>query len=301
MASIVRIRLLPPLPDLGGSLPPAAWTLVGASAIPLWATWPTLATFASGMPLFQFLGVIFAVGWATLAALDRRSPSPPAERRAAIAPAVACAVGFLGADVLYILATRHIPPAQANLIAFSWPVMLALFGAALGLFRLLPRHLAALVLGFAGAAVVIGADDVVFSWAGIALAAASGAAWALFCIYRMRHPAAAGNVLANGCAISAGACLVLHLTFERWVTPSPPELAAMVFLGVAPQALANLAWDNGIRRGDGRILANMAYGTPLASALLLVATGYAMATWNLAVGAVLIVAAGMLASATRRP
>ena len=48
------------------------WTLVGAAAIPLWATWPLLAVLSTGtMPLFQFLTIIFAVGAVALFILRR--------------------------------------------------------------------------------------------------------------------------------------------------------------------------------------------------------------------------------------
>ena len=52
--------------------PKVIWTLVGAAAIPLWATWPLLAVLSTGtMPLFQFLTIIFAVGAVALFALRR--------------------------------------------------------------------------------------------------------------------------------------------------------------------------------------------------------------------------------------
>jgi drug/metabolite transporter (DMT)-like permease len=48
------------------------------------------------------------------------------------------------------------------------------------------------------------------------------------------------------------------------------------------------------RRGDSQLLAVMAYATPLCSALLLSVLGLESLTWTLGLGAVVIVAAGLL-------
>ena len=55
--------------------------------------------------------------------------------------------------------------------------------------------------------------------------------------------------------------------------------------------------DEGFRRGDGPLLAVMAYATPPRSALLLAAPGAALLTWNQLTGAVVIVIAGLLSRA----
>src|SRR3977135_243675 len=51
----------------------ATWTVIGSAAIPLWATWPTLAAWASAMPVFQLLAIAFTIGTVTLYGMERRS------------------------------------------------------------------------------------------------------------------------------------------------------------------------------------------------------------------------------------
>lgn len=287
-----------PLPRRHGRrrpLPPAAWTGIGALAIPLWATWPTLATWAAAMPPFQILAIAFAVGWLTLHLLERHPDQPARQPPTPILPVLACALGLCGANAGFILATAFIPPAQANLIAYLWPIMVVGLGTALGMFQLRARQGLGLGLGFAGAAVVIGDESVTVSWPGVGLALLSGAAWAGYCLFRLRQGPAAPDVLARGCAFSALLCAALHLAVEATVLPDLGTLLAALAIGIAPLALANLAWDRGLRRGDGRLLAVMAYATPLAGALVLIAAGLAVATLNLLMGALLIVAAGLLA------
>lgn len=294
---ILLFGRLPSLSSKRQPLSPRAWTGVGALAIPLWATWPVLAVHAAEMPAFQLLAMAFLVGWLVLLLVEPRSDDNAAFDglgSAWLLPVLACALGLCGGNAFFILAARHMPPAQAHLISCLWPVMIVTLGGSLRLFRLGLRHAAGLVLGFGGAAVVISDGSLSPSLAGIGLALASAASWALCCVFRLWRRTAARNVLARGCAVSAAVCAGLHGVLEPTVMPTMGALSAAVAIGVAPIALANFAWDQGIRRGDGRLLAVMAYATPALSALLLVSIGPASLTPSLLIGAAMIVGAGLL-------
>jgi drug/metabolite transporter (DMT)-like permease len=274
---------------------PRAWTCVGALAIPLWATWPALAIRAFDVPPMEFLAVMFLVGWLVLTLLHRPTDiniEHPSKQ--SWLPAAAFAVSLSGGDIAFIAATHRIPAAQANLICYLWPVMIVVFGAAIGLFRLRLRQIVGLVLGFSGAVILIWDGRVSMSVSGIGLALLNGACWAAYLILRLVWKQPTGNVLGRGCAISAVLCALLHLFLEPTAIPGPGALAATAAAGILPLALGNLVWDQGFRRGDSQLLAVMAYATPLCSALLLAALGVALFTWNLFVGAVVIVLAGVL-------
>lgn len=283
--------------------PRALWTIVGLTAIPLWATWPLLAVVsASSIPLFQFLTIIFAVGAGFLFLLPQASHKPPAAElapsrwRTRWLPAAMVALGLLVPDVFFIWALGFIPPAQANLILFLWPLMVVLLGVMLGLFALRLTHLASVAIGLAGAALVIGAEVTSIDWLGVALAAAGGLAWAIFVVFRMWQGADAPDALVGGFALSAVLSLVLHVTFETAIIPPAGPLISAVLIGIVPLALGNLAWDHGIRRGDRVLLSVMAYATPLVSALILIAAGFASPTLGLLVGGLMIVGAGIVSS-----
>lgn len=283
--------------------PKAIWTLVGAAAIPLWATWPLLAILSAGtMPVFQFLAVIFAAGAVALFALRPRGAAgePRSERRSAWRtrwlPASMVAVGLLASDIFFLEAIRFIPPAQASLIFYLWPLMVVLLGALLGLLALRGRGLASVTVGLCGAALVIGPGMDGVSWVGVGLAAAGGAAWAAFCVFRLWQGADAPDALVSGFTLSAAVSLLLHLGTETTVVPPASALFSAILVGIVPLGLGNLAWDHGIRRGDRVLLAVFAYATPLVSALMLVAAGFAEATAGLLVGGVLIVAGGIISA-----
>jgi drug/metabolite transporter (DMT)-like permease len=203
-------------------------------------------------------------------------------------------VALSGGDLCFLLALHRIPAAQANLLSYLWPVMFVVMGAAAGSLVLGLRQLAGLVLGFSGAVILIWDGHVSFSASGIALAMLSGALWAAYCVFRLVWKGSAGNLLARGCAISMLLCAVLHLLLEPTVLPGAANLAAVAIAGFAALGLGTFLWDLGFRHGDGHLLAVMAYATPLCSALLLAAFSNALLTWNLLLGALVIVSAGLL-------
>lgn len=91
--------------------PKALWTLVGLSAIPLWALWPLFAVISGSIPVFQFSAIIYTVGAATLFALHLTAPSAPrpvAARfsLAAWLPAIMVSFGMLAQNVLFLRALR---------------------------------------------------------------------------------------------------------------------------------------------------------------------------------------------------
>jgi len=278
------------------------------------------------MPAFECLTIAFGVGWLVLALLERpvvsqrgmqaaaAGPSEstpgrwPHTRWLSWVPAIACAIGLCGSNAFHILATHYIPAAEANLISYLWPVEIVVAGAVLGLFRLRPRQVIGLGLGFAGALVLMSGgtlapaatgSTLAPSATGAALALLSGLSWAAYCVFRLKWPFQPGrNFLGTGCAISTAFCAALHFALEPTVVPTLGAFGAAAAVGVVPLALGNFVWDEGFRRGDSQLLAVLAYATPLCSALLLGALGLASLTWGLLVGAVTIVTAGVLSRAT---
>jgi drug/metabolite transporter (DMT)-like permease len=192
------------------------------------------------------------------------------------------------------LATHHIGPAEANLITYLWPGLTVGIGAVYGVFSLRPRHAAGIVLGFVGAAILIGIGRLSPSYIGVGLALLGAVSWAAYCVFRLKWKATTGPVLARGFGISAVICVGLHFLLEPSSVPSASSVAAATTIGIIPTAVANWTWDEGFRRGDSQLLAVMAYATPLCSALLLAALGLEAFTWRLLVGTLVIVGAGIL-------
>ena len=106
------------------------------------------------------------------------------------------------------------------------------------------------------------------------------------------------------CLVSAVLATLGHLALERSVWPvGMVQIAAIVAMGLGPAGGAFFAWDHGVKHGNMRALAILGYVGPILSTLMLVATGSAAPTSSLGCACVLIVLAGVLATAdvSRQP
>lgn len=282
------------------------WTLIGAVAIPLWATWPLLSTLsstvpsaASRLPTFQLLAIAFGTGAFLLAAIDRKAGFPKSSQPIRWTSVLMAVVGLLGSNALYVYAMRLIPPAQANLISYLWPVMTVVIANFLGLLTMKRRQVWGVAIGLIGAALVIGGSGFELSWLGIGLALGSAVAWAAFCIFRVVEGDKARPVLTLAFAGSAAFAVTLHLFTETTIIPSTHSLLFALLIGISPLGLGAILWDNGLRRGNPHLLATLAYATPLLGTLLLLVFGFATASFSLFFGGVTIVAAGIISGNSR--
>jgi drug/metabolite transporter (DMT)-like permease len=207
-------------------------------------------------------------------------------------------LGESGSAVFFLLATHYIAAAEANLILYLWPVMVVGLGAALRIFRLRTHHVVGIASGLTGAGILTHGGGLSVSYVGILLAGLGGVSWALYCVFRLVWTRPTGPLLARGFGISTILCGSLHLFLEPSILPSIGSAAAAAIIGIVPSAFANLAWDEGFRRGDSHLLAVMAYATPLCSTLLLIALGFESFTASLFAAAILIVVGGILSRTT---
>ncbi|TIR15941.1 MAG: DMT family transporter, partial [Mesorhizobium sp.] len=199
-------------------------------------------------------------------------------------------IGILGTNAFNFIAITRISPAQASVIAYLWPMMAIVLAAAFGLKRLQLRHGIAVLLGFAGAVLVINPfGQATFDVLGIGCALLAGLSWAGYTTYRMVDNRGPSDAVGIYSLVAAVVCLIAHSQLEQTHAMSAIQFVAILGLGIAPMGLANAVWDYGISRGDARSLSILAYGTPLVATLLLVVLGLTAVTPLLLIGAVLIV------------
>ena len=297
---LVERRLLHALAAPRAPGPRARAAALAAGATLLWATWPLLASLAHPAPPFLVLGAGAAVAWtlagarAALGRSWRGFISVPARTLALVA------VGLTANNALYLVAMPRIGPAEANAVAYLWPVMLVGLGALAHGTRLAAGRLAGLVVAFAGAATVIGPRfELGLDAVGLACAFGSGLAFALYALARS-FGRETGDVIGPGLGVVALLSLGAHVAFEPAFAPSAVQWLAIAGIGLAPLGVSNALWDRASRTGELATVSGIAYATPLAALALLAATGAATVTWTTALGAVLIVAGACAASGVGR-
>jgi drug/metabolite transporter (DMT)-like permease len=210
--------------------------------------------------------------------------------------------GLFGFHFLLFMALRLAPPLEANLVNYLWPLLIVLLTPALlpG-FTLGRRHVVAASVGFAGAAVAIGAAPVAIdarAALGFGLAGASALTWAVYSLATRRVAPFSSWAIGGFAAASGALSLACHAWLEPAAAISGDDALKLVALGLGPMGAAFYLWDYAMKRGDPRVVGTLAYATPiLSTALLALATGRA---WTVSLGIATLLVAGAAVLALRK-
>ena len=272
-------------------------TLAGVGAIALWAFLGLLARAAGAVPPLQLTAMSFAIAAALglgVLALRRRL-SDLRQGKLAWAHGVG---GLFGFHALYFTALALAPAAEANLINYTWPLLIVLLAAAVLGLPLSLRHLIGAALGVVGCVLLLGGGARLSAAAlpGYLAAAASALTWALYSVLARRFATVPTGAVAGFCAGSAVLAALVHAAVEPTVWPRAGGWLAVLAMGLGPVGGAFFLWDVGMKRGDPRLLGTLAYATPVASTLLLCAGGFAPFSARLLASALLVGAGGLVAA-----
>ncbi|MFO1311200.1 MAG: EamA family transporter [Burkholderiales bacterium] len=266
--------------------------LAAAGAILLWSTLAALGLALSHLPPFLLTGCALLLG-ALPGALHWR------EWRVPLRTLLLGIGGLFGFHFLLFLALRLAPPVEANLVNYLWPLLIVvLTPVLLPGWTLTARHVAAALLGLAGAALAIGVAPSAIdarAMAGFALAMGSALTWACYSLLVRRVPPFSSWAI-GGFAFASGAlALACHAMVETRATFLPGDAWKLAVLGLGPMGAAFYLWDIAMKRGDPRVIGTLAYATPVLSTLLLLMVTARPPSLSLAAATALIVGAAILA------
>jgi len=279
---------------------PRTATLIGLTAILMWSLLAVMTVATGKIPAFQLAAMTFAIGAVTCALRwIGRTEALKALRQPPVAWIVGVG-GLFGYHALYFLSLRFAPPAEAGLLNYLWPLLIVLFSSLLPGERLAAHHVIGAVLGLAGTVLLFAGNSDSFSPGqipGLVAAFIAAFVWATYSVLSRRLKAVPTNAVAGFCAVTALLAALVHELIETTVWPETPlQWLAIIALGVGPVGAAFYAWDIGMKRGDIRVLGAASYATPLLSTMFLILAGFAKASTNLALAAVLIAGGGLIAA-----
>lgn len=275
-------------------------TLTGLTAILMWAALGLMTAASGRVPAFQMNAMAFGISGVVatiwLAASGRISVLRQPPRVWALGVG-----GLFGFHALYFTSLRLAPPVEANLVNYTWPLLIVVFSGLLPGERLRAHHVIGALLGLLGAAAIVtkgqGLTIDPAHVGGYLAACASALTWAGYSILSRRMGAVPTATVAGFCLVTAILSALCHLAFEATVWPEgATQWAAVVGLGLFPVGLAFFVWDHGVKRGDIQVLGAASYLSPLLSTLLLILAGWGAFTLPVGFAAVAITAGALVAS-----
>ncbi|MBW4655811.1 MAG: EamA family transporter [Kaiparowitsia implicata GSE-PSE-MK54-09C] len=275
-------------------------TLIGVSAILMWATLALLTRLSGPIPPFQLTGICFTLAFLIGVGLwVRQGQAPWVRLRLPWQVWLVGVSGLFGYHFFYFLALQNAPTVEASLIAYLWPLLIVLFSALLPGETLRWFHGAGAIAGFAGAILLI-SDGAALSFRpeygfGYGCAVACAVIWSGYSILSRRFGEIPIDAVGAFCGVAAVLSWLCHGLLESFVMPTGQQALAIVGLGLGPVGAAFFTWDYGVKRGNIKMLGVLSYGAPLLSTLLLVGAGMATASWWLALACGLIVGGAALA------
>lgn len=200
---------------------------------------------------------------------------------------------------LYYLAVARIPLADAVSAYFIGPIVASVLGVAVLKERFTPLKLVSLALGVAGALVILQPGGAPPD-PGLLLAFASGIGFACFQVTTRKIAGGAAPFQTLAFQYLAGLVLLAPQAALTWTTPTlahAPLFAAMAAIGVTTHILAVLAY----RRAEASTLAPLSYLELLGSTAIGWLAFGDLPGGPVVLGAVLIVAAGMILLPRKAP
>ncbi|WP_084507941.1 DMT family transporter [Mesorhizobium sp. WSM3224] len=277
------------------------------AAVALWATnamvgRTLLALYpVSQVQFLQFCGaaLVFA-----LIRLTSISPSPLAgshpvlrtpqgeKGKSALAAYAVGFIGLVGTMVLQYIGFASMPVIEANLVAYTWPLMTAAAVILLGRPRRPLLLGLAAVLGFVGVALVIsgGRTQTWFeggSLVGYLAAFGSALCMAFYSLTVGRLAVAPERLLLPSALIGVGLTFAWCL-HDGVVRPAGAHLLLGLYLGAGPMGLGYYFWSRAAKLDHSGRIAVVAYLTPIASTFLLTLSGESLSTTAVA-GTVLVI------------
>ena len=277
-------------------------TLIGFTAILMWGVLALFSKMAGDVPPLQLLAMSFLIGGLLGVASWPFRPNAIHILTSQKWQVWALNVGALfGCHFLYFLAVRNAPVVEVSLLAYLWPLLIVVFSAFLPGEKLKWNHILGVVLGLAGAFYVI-SKGTSFSMSnglqlGHIIAIPYAILWAGFSVLIRKYGDVPSDIVAGFCLACAGLAGTCHFMFEKTLWSfSAPQILAIVGLGLFPMGAAFYAWDYGMKNGSRMVLGAASYVAPLLSTIILVATGFAVYHWSIAIGCLLNTAGAILAA-----
>lgn len=283
-------------------------TFFGIFAIVMWSCLALLGVNTADIPAFQLLSMCFAIS-ALLMFIKRLILKEHlfTQPRLTSKQWLVGIAGLFGFHYCYFAALKVAPAIEVSLIAYLWPMLLALFLATKA------TRFKALIgssVGFIGVSfIIVGDADLMYNPTyvkGYVLAACCALLWSVYSWYFSKSDSNTAISVDNIGWLSlvvAVLSLVAHLQLEvsdplntlNWQFTSKQWLS-IILLGLGPVGGAFYLWDIALKQGNKKLLASLSFCTPLISSVILAVVGLNMWSSNILISLSLILLGALMSN-----
>lgn len=272
--------------------------LSGVIAIVMWASGALLLALARQVPPLQLLAMSWFMGACFLGGYYIfKGENLIAHFKRPLSDYLFVGSGICVYTVLIFWAFYIVPPFEAHILNYLWPVLLMLF---LGCFQKVPLgmlKLAGLALGFAGCVMLFAYRYNSAGFGGISIghvmALSAAIIWALYsCFAKGRsYPTA---FMVPIFFVSSLLCGIGHFLIEQTVVPDVKSTIVVLLIGMTRISYA--FWDYAMRHGDRVMINSLSYLVPLFSTIFMIAGGFGTSRPVIGLAAVLIISGCLIAN-----
>ncbi|MCY7318468.1 MAG: DMT family transporter, partial [Ramlibacter sp.] len=186
-----------------------------------------------------------------------------------------------------------------------WPLLMVVLAPVfLREVKLKWAHIAAALVGFAGAAIVIvggaGASSASASWSwGYLPAIGSAFIWASYSLGTRRVPPFPTAAIGLFGLVSGLLSLLCHALLEAPAVLTRHDWMLVTAMGLGPLGAAFFLWDQALKTGDPRHIGILSYLTPLLSTALLIAVSGRVFSPAIVLAAMMIIGAAVIGTRAR--
>ena len=275
-------------------------TLVGITAILMWATLALLTELSGMVPAFQLTAMSFTIAFLIGVVALRREGDLLQYLKLPKVVWLIGITGLFGYHFFYFMALNNAPVIEASLIAYLWPLLIVFFSALLPGEGLRWFHAVGVIVAFAGVCLLITKGEAIAFdtryTTGYLAALLCALIWSSYSLLSRRFGAIPTSAVGGFCGATALLAWICHFLFESTVVPAVEEWIAIAALGTGPVGLAFFTWDYGVKHGNIKVLGALSYATPLLSTVLLIAFGFVEPTSIVWIACLLVVSGALLAS-----
>lgn len=253
-------------------------TFAGLLSVLFWSMSAVIIFFSKGVHPFLFAGFEHFIGFLCFCAIwivRKENPIPILKSIPAWFYGIAT-MGVVLHTLTWIVSIRSVPPLEATLIIYTWPLMVVIFTSISLKEKLYWFHYAACVIGFLGIFFMLshkGLSLSEFSFKrGHVLAIICALSWSIYSAVAARQKHLNSYIYAVVYIVSAIVNTSIWLIVYEAPKPNFISMFIITCVGIT-STIGYILWDYGMKRGDSRLIGTASFLTPVLSTSFLILAG----------------------------